>query len=71
VSNDIDRLDSFEKDLILQWFLHNLPMGGPAGQPEPTRSTLFEFMRQFPAIYNKLAGKEIVRVMHLSSDAPA
>jgi hypothetical protein len=71
MSKDIDQLDSFEKDLILQWFLHHLPMGGAAGQPEPTKATRFEFMRQFPAIYNKLAGKEIVRVMHLSGDTPA
>jgi len=71
MSNDLDRLDSFEKDLILRWFLYNMPMGSAAQEAEPTKATRFEFMRQFPAIYNKLAGKEIVRVMHLFGDALA
>ncbi len=69
VSKDIDNLDSEEKDILLRWFLFYMPMG--SNGPEATKATRTEFMRQFPAIYNKLAGKEIVRVIHLSSDTPA
>jgi len=57
---DIDNLTSFEKDLLLRWFLYYLPMGGDGA--EPTFATRREFMVQYPAIYNKLAGREIVKV---------
>lgn len=67
---NIERLTSFERDLILRWFLYYLPMGS-TGSTEPTHATRFELMRQFPAIYNKLADTEIVRVLHLSSSTPA
>ena len=70
MSSNIERLGNYEKDLLLSWFLYHMPMGGPNKQPEPTKATRYEFMRQFPAVYNKLAGLEVVRVMHRSSDTP-
>lgn len=71
MSDEIPNLGSFEKDLLLRWFLYHMPMGGPDEKPEPTKATRYELMRQFPAIYNKLCGQEVVRVMHLSSNTPA
>jgi hypothetical protein len=65
---NVENLNSFEKNVLLNWFLHYLPMGSPDGQPEATKATRFEFFRQFPAIYNKLVGREIVRVTHLSEN---
>jgi hypothetical protein len=67
---NINNLDSFEKDLVLRWFLHYMPMGS-AEPAEPTKATRFEFMRQYPAVYNKLAGSEIVRVIHVSTGIQA
>jgi len=66
---NVEKLNSFEKDLLLNWFLYYLPMGSPDKQSEATKATRHEFMQQFPAIYNKLVGREIVRVM-LSSNIP-
>ncbi len=66
---NIENLDTTERDIVLRWFLHYMPMGSSGA--ELTKATRTEFMRQFPAIYNKLAGTEIVRVMHLSSNTPA
>jgi len=68
---NVENLSAYEKDLLLRWFLYYMPMGSAAEEAEPTKATRFEFMRQYPAIYNKLAATEIVRVMHLSSGAPA
>jgi hypothetical protein len=69
MSKDIDNLDSFQKDILLSWFLHYMPMGSSGA--ELTKATRTEFMRQFPAIYNQLAGKEVARVMHVDSGTPA
>ena len=71
MNKDTDRLDSFEKDLLLQWFLHHMPMGSAAEEAETTKATRFAFMREYPALYNKLAGKDVVRVMHLATGTPA
>ncbi len=68
---DVSRLSSFEKDLLLRWFLYYMPMGSSAEEAEPTKATRYEFMRQYPAVYNKLAGSEVARVMHVSSGTPA
>ena len=65
----VENLDSFDRDVLLRWFLHYLPIGTVG--PELTKATRCEFMRQYPALYNKLAGSEVVRVQHLSSDTPA
>ncbi len=67
---NIKSLNDFERDLILRWFLYYMPMGSTQ-TTELTHATRFELMRQFPAIYNKLADTEIVRVMHVSSNTPA
>lgn len=67
---NIKSLNSFECDLILRWFLYYMPMGSTE-TVKPTHTTRWELMRQFPAIYNKLADTEIVRVMHVSSNTPA
>jgi len=69
VAFDFGKMDSYDRELLLSWFLHHMPMG-TAG-PEPTKATRYEFMREFPAMYNRYAGREIVRVQHLSSDTPA
>ena len=71
----IENLSTTERDILLRWFLHYMPVGksdGAAGLPDAdaTKATRFEFMRQFPAIYNRLAGAEIVRVVHVSSGTP-
>ena len=42
----VENLDSFDRDVLLRWFLHYQPMG-TAG-PEPTKATRCEFMRQYP-----------------------
>ena len=68
----IENLSTTERDIILRWFLYYMPMGSMGDNPaEPTKATRYEFMRQFPAIYNKLAGSEVVRVIHVSTGAPA
>jgi hypothetical protein len=67
---NIENLNRFERDLLLHWFLYYMPMGSTE-TVEPTHATRFELMRQFPAIYNKLADTEIVRVLHVSSNSPA
>jgi len=66
----VENLDNFEKDLLLRWFLHYMPMGSGT-DADPTKATRTAFMREYPAIYNKLAGREIARVMHVSSNTPA
>lgn len=61
----IDRLSDQDRSILLAWFLHHLPMGerGPDSVPGTTNATRYELMRQFPAIYNKLADQEVVRVV--------
>ena len=58
---DASKLTEYEKDLVLKWFLYYMPMGSTGR--EETGATRFEFMRQYPAIYNKLAGRDIVKVV--------
>ncbi len=57
---NVDNLNSFEKDQLLRWLLHYLPMGSEG--PDVTKATRREFMVQFPAMYNKLVGREVVKV---------
>jgi len=53
----LDHLTEFEKDLLLQHFLHHLPQrsADPAGKNN--RATIG---REYPGIYNRLYGREIV-----------
>jgi hypothetical protein len=67
---DLESLNSFERDTLLRWFLHYMPMGSDS-PAKLTATTRYELMRQYPAIYNKLAGREIVRVLHVPSNTPA
>ena len=67
---NIESLSSFECNLLLRWFLYYMPMGSTE-TVEPTHATRTELMRQFPAVYNKLAGRKIVRVVRQSSNTPA
>jgi hypothetical protein len=69
MASDIDNLNSFDKDLLLRWFLHYMPMGH-AGK-DLTGATRTELMREYPALYNRLCGREIVTVHHNASDSPA
>lgn len=62
MSRNIDNLSGFEKDILLQWFLYHLPMGSYSETPDMTLATRCNFKTSFPAIYNKLAGREIVKV---------
>jgi len=64
---NVANLDSSEKDLLLRWFLHHMPMGDFAQGQEPTAATRHELMRNYPVIYNKLAGRECARVIHAAS----
>jgi hypothetical protein len=67
---NIENLGSFEKDALLRWFLYYMPMGGPLTDGT-AYATRYALMREYPEMYNKLAGRPIVRVMHLSSNTPA
>jgi hypothetical protein len=108
----IENLRSEEKDILLRWFLHYLPMGGEGcpghelvevanaaqrlidrlpknatdnrmddlivalkhadrREGDLTLATRREFMLQFPTIYNKLAGSDIVRVIRVATGDPA
>jgi hypothetical protein len=74
--SDIERLTSFDKDILLAWFLHYLPMGhdrNPDGsaRPDETKATRYELMREFPSLYNRLCGREIVRVIRTEDGSPA
>jgi len=52
--SDIDNLTFFEKDLLLSHFLYKMET-----------NMRREIMEQYPAIYNKLCGREIVKVVHV------
>ncbi len=65
----VENLSSFDKDMLLRWFIYFMPMGSD-GENGQTKATRFEFMRQFPAVYNQLFGKT-VEVQHLASGTPA
>lgn len=55
----VDNLNTFEKDEMLRWFLHWLPM-------ERRR----EMMRRYPQSYNKLLGRgEFLTVQHPGREA--
>lgn len=49
---NVDKLDSFEKDELLRWFLHWMPM-------EKRR----EMMAKYPQTYNKVCERKIVKVV--------
>jgi hypothetical protein len=51
VADGIDNLTSFEKDLLLRWFFHKLGLDQRG-----------ELMREFPLIYNKAVGREVMVV---------
>jgi hypothetical protein len=72
---DVERLPSFDKDILLAWFLHHLPMGhdrNPDGsaQSDATKATRYELMREFPSLYNRRCGREIVRVIRTENGGP-
>ncbi len=56
---NLDHAKTFNKDLVLQWFLHHMPMD--------QRQKL---MNALPEAYNDLCGREIVTVVH-TEDLPA
>ena len=60
--SDVDRLSDTEKGILLSWFLYYMPSGMGA-EPEPTKATRANIMREYPRIYNKLYGREIVKVV--------
>jgi hypothetical protein len=66
----MENLDSTEKDILLRWFLYYMPMGMGETKAEPTEATRGEFMRQYPQIYNKFAGRDIVKVVRVSDNTP-
>ena len=49
--DNVEALNGFEKEELLRWFMHWLPM-------ERRR----ELMQRYPQHYNKLVGREIVVV---------
>lgn len=53
LADGIDQLGTFEKDLLLRWFFHKLPMDQRG-----------ELMREFPLIYNKAVGRQVMIVIN-------
>lgn len=51
IEKGFDQLTTFEKDLLLRWFFHKMPM-----------DQRHELMRGFPLIYNKAVGHEVMAV---------
>ncbi len=64
----IENLTSFDKDLLLRWFLYYMPQGQEG--PEVTKATRSAFMQEYPGVYNRLYG-ETVQVIHNSTGTPA
>lgn len=57
---DIDNLTQFEKDTLLNHLLYKMKMDMRG-----------EIMEQYPMIYNKLCGREIVKVVRTEDGSPA
>jgi len=53
--HELRKLNGFEKDILLEWFLHFMPM--------EQRGKL---MRELPQTYNKVCGRDIVEVRRVS-----
>jgi hypothetical protein len=53
VTDGINNLTSFEKDLLLRWFFHKLGLDHRG-----------ELMREFPLVYNKAVGQEVMEVIN-------
>lgn len=53
IDKGIDQLGSFEKDLLLRWFFHKMPMDQRT-----------ELMSEFPLIYNKAVGHAVMEVIN-------
>lgn len=51
MADGIDQLTTFEKDLLLRWFFYHLGL-----------DQRDELMHQFPLIYNKAVGREVMTV---------
>lgn len=54
---DLDALTPREKDVLLTHFFHYLPQTAHAEAGENNRDTI---AREYPGIYNRLCGREIV-----------
>ena len=53
----VENLTDFEANMVLSWFLHHVSM-----------DDRIKLMRTMPLIYNKLVGREVLKVMFKGDD---
>ena len=51
----IENLGSFQQGVLLDWFLYHMPM-----------EQRYLLMKEYPALYNQLAGTDILKVVRVS-----
>ena len=69
---NVENLTTFEKDTLLRWFLYYMPMGTDdrIDGSDTTKATRMLFMREYPEMYNRLAGRPVVCVIHRPTNTP-